>query len=168
MLLPLLIGWGWQTFAPVSFERRHEDLLFAYLLYIVLVRFALLDMMLFYVARSRRSMRLGLLHLVFLYLEVTTFTLLFFGLLYQQFGVLHLFAYNGPNDLEHMLNLQDHTFRVSMYISVGMLAKMGHSGWVPQTLNAMLASSIEALLGFVQSSVFFAVLIYAHQDKYRD
>ena len=32
-------------------------------------------------------------------------------------------------------------------------------------MNAMLASGIEAILGFVQGGVFFAVLIYAHQDS---
>ncbi|MHB1799238.1 MAG: hypothetical protein ACYCUI_13200 [Vulcanimicrobiaceae bacterium] len=42
-----LIGWGWQTLAPVEFSHWREDLVFAYHLYIAIVRFALLDVMLF-------------------------------------------------------------------------------------------------------------------------
>jgi len=37
--------------------------------------------------------------------------------------------------------------------------------WVPQTLNAMLGVSVEAILGVVQSGVFMAIVIYAHQHK---
>lgn len=164
MLLPLLIGWVWQTLAPAEFNYWREDLMFAYLLYIAIVRFALLDVMLFYVAHQRRPMHLDLLHLVFLYLEVTAFTLLFFALMYQQFGVFDLFTYNAQGTLAHSEALQAHPFRVSLYISVAFFVTLGIGDWVPQTLNAMMAAGIEAILGFVQSGVFFAVLIYAHQD----
>jgi hypothetical protein len=167
MLLPLLASEWWQAIAPVSFHRRREDLLFAYLVYVVVVRFALLDLMLFYVAHKRRSMHLDLLHIVFLYLEVTAVTLLFFALLYQQFGVFELFAYNGHGALSGVHDLQRHGMRVAMYISVELFTTLGLGDWVPQTLNAMLASGIEAILGFIQGGVFFAVLIYAHQDTPR-
>ena len=167
MLSPLLIGWGWQTLAPAEFSYWREDLMFAYLLYIVIVRFALLDVMLFYVAHKRRSVHLDLLHLVFLYLEVTACTVLFFALLYQQFGVFDLFTYNAQGTLAHSETLQAHPFRVSLYISVAFFTTLGIGDWVPQTLNAMLAAGIEAILGFVQGGVFFAVLIYAHQDGYQ-
>jgi hypothetical protein len=56
---------------------------------------------------------------------------------------------------------------VAMYISVELFTTLGLGDWVPQTLNAMLASGIEAILGFIQGGVFFAVLIYAHQDTPR-
>lgn len=164
MLFPLLIGWGWQILAPAEFSYWREDLMFAYLLYIAIVRFALLDVMLFYVAHKRRPMHLDLLHLVFLYLEVTAFTLLFFALMYQQFGVFDLFTYNAQGTLADSQALQAHPFRVSLYISVAFFVTLGIGDWVPQTLNAMMAAGIEAILGFVQSGVFFAVLIYAHQD----
>lgn len=167
MLLPLLLGAWWQAIAPLSFHRRREDLLFAYLVYVVVVRFALLDLMLFYVAHKRRSMHLDLLHIVFLYLEVTAVTLLFFSLLYQQFGVFELFAYNGHGALNATHDLQTHGMRVAMYISVELFTTLGLGDWVPQTLNAMLAAGIEAILGFIQGGVFFAVLIYAHQDTPR-
>lgn len=167
MLLPLLVGEWWQATAPLSFHRWREDLLFAYLVYIVVVRFALLDLMLFYVAHKRRSMQLDLLHIVFLYLEVTAVTLLFFALLFQQFGVFELFAYNGQGALAGAHDLQTHGMRVAMYISVELFTTLGLGDWVPQTLNAMLASGIEAILGFIQGGVFFALLIYAHQDTPR-
>ena len=109
-------------------------------------------------------MHLDLLHLVFLYLEVTAFTLLFFALMYQQFGVFDLFTYNAQGTLADSQALQAHPFRVSLYISVAFFVTLGIGDWVPQTLNAMMAAGIEAILGFVQSGVFFAVLICAHQD----
>lgn len=167
MLLPLLIGRWWQVVAPLSFHQRRDDLLFGYLIYVVVVRFALLDLMLFYVAHKRRSIHLDLLHIVFLYLEVTAVTLLFFALLYRQFGVFELFAYNGHGASVPIHDLQTHDMRVSMYISVELFTTLGLGDWVPQTLNAMLASGIEAILGFIQGGVFFAVLIYAHQDTSR-
>lgn len=165
ILWPLLIGWGWKLYDPAAFHRQRGALMFAYLIYIVVVRFALLDVMLFYVANRRRSIHLDLLWLVFLYLEVTAFTLLFFALLYEQFGVFDLFAYTADTALTHSQTLHDHSFRVSLYISVALFTTLGLGDWVPQTLNAMLAAGIEAILGFVQGGVFFAVLIYAHQDR---
>jgi hypothetical protein len=57
--------------------------------------------------------------------------------------------------------------RVAMYISVELFTTLGLGDWVPQTLNAMLAAGIEAILGFIQGGVFFAVLIYAHQNTPR-
>ncbi|MBD3813701.1 hypothetical protein [Halothiobacillus sp.] len=168
MLAPLLIGWAWKVIAPAGFSQWREELMFAYLMYIVIVRFALLDVMLFYVAHKRRSMHLDLLRLVFLYLEVTAFTLLFFALMYLQFDVFDLFAYNGKGVFAHSDTLQAHPFRVSLYISVALFTTLGIGDWVPQTLNAMMAAGIEAILGFIQGGVFFAVLIYAHQDKRQD
>jgi hypothetical protein len=41
---------------------------------------------------------------------------------------------------------------------------LGLGDWIPQTPNAMLAAGMESLLGSIQGGVFFAVLIYAHQD----
>ncbi len=163
ILFPLSLGWTWEIMASDSFNSHRENILFAYLLYIVIVRFALLDLMLFYVSRKRRSMHLDLLHIVFLYLEVTTVTLLYFAFLYQMFGVFELFQYNGATPVQHMQLMSGHEFRVAFYISVELFTTLGLGDWIPQTLNAMLASGIEALLGFVQGGVFFAVLIYAHQ-----
>lgn len=168
MLAPLLIGLAIKIIAPAEFSALREELLFAYLLYIVIVRFALLDVMLFYVAQKRRSIHMDLLHLVFLYLEVTAFTLLFFALMYLQFGVFDLFTYNGEGTFAHSDILHAHPFRVSLYISVALFTTLGIGDWVPQTLNAMMSASIEAILGFVQGGVFFAVLIYAHQDNRRN
>jgi hypothetical protein len=167
LLLPLTIGWVWQAAAPLSFNRNRETLLLGYLVYIVLARFALLDLMLFYVAHKRRSMHIDLLHIVSLYLEVTAVTLLFFALAYQQFGVFELFAYNGRGMPAYVQDLQSHSMAVALYISVALFTTLGLGDWVPQTLNAMLAAGIESILGFIQGGVFFAVLIYAHKDSPR-
>lgn len=164
ILLPLLPGWWWLHKSPTQFAEYQEDILFAYLIYIVVVRFALLDLMLFYVSRKRRSMHLDLLHIVFLYLEITAVTLLFFALLYQLFGVFELFRYNGAASAQHLLSMQGHGLRVAMYISVELFTTLGLGDWIPNSLNAMLAAAIESILGFIQGGVFFAVLIYAHQD----
>jgi hypothetical protein len=165
LLLPLIPGWLWKAADPVYFALHREDILFGYLVYIVVVRFALLDLMLFYVSRKRRSIHLDLLQIVFLYLEVTAVTLLFFAGLYELFGVFDLFRYNGTQASEHMLLMQPHSFRVALYISMELFTTLGLGDWIPRTLNAMLAAGIESLLGFVQGGVFFAVLIYAHQDR---
>jgi len=164
LLIPLAAGWWWQTAAPAQFAEHSEDLLFAYLIYIVVIRFALLDMMLFYVSRRRRSIHLDLLHIVFLYLEITILTVLFFALLYDLFGIFNLFQYNGAADAQKMQTMQGHSLRVALYISMELFTTLGFGEWIPQTLNAMLAAGIEALLGFIQGGVFFAVLLYAHQD----
>jgi hypothetical protein len=162
-LAPLLVVWWWLPLIDVGDYR--EDLLFSCLVYIVVVRFMLLDLMLFYVSSKRNSIHFDLLHIVFLYLEITAVTLLFFALLYHLFGVFELFDYNGLGVVKHMLTMQGHSWRVALYISVELFTTLGLGDWVPRTLNAMLAVSIEALLGFVQGGVFFAVLIYAHQSK---
>jgi hypothetical protein len=165
LLLPLAAGWWWRAEDFAQFNHYREDVLFAYLIYIVIVRFALLDLMLFYVSSKRNSMHLDLLHIVFLYLEITAITLLFFALLFNLFGVFELFSYNGINATQHLLEMQSHSLRVALFISLELFTTLGLGDWIPHTLNAMLASSIEALLGFVQSGVFFALLIYAHQDR---
>lgn len=165
VLVPLGIGWTWQSIAPVTFIEHRENILFSYLVYIVIVRFALLDLMLFYVSRNRRSLHLDLLQIVFLYLEVTAVTLYYFASIYQMFGVFELFTFTGPNAVQHMGAMAGHDMRVALFVSVELFTTLGLGDWVPQTLNAMLASAIEALLGFVQGGVFFAVLIYAHQNK---
>jgi hypothetical protein len=163
LLLPLLIGAIWRGQAPASFAANREALLTAFLAYIVVVRFALLDLILFYISSRRRSVHLDLLHIVFLYLEVSAVTLLYFALLFHLFGVFDLFRYNGTLPPAQMAAMAAHPLAVALYISVELFTTLGLGDWVPQTLNAMWAGGIEALLGFVQGGVFFAVLIYGHQ-----
>ena len=163
LLLPLAAGWWWQSTFPSQFAHHREGILLGFLIYIVVIRFTLLDLMLFYVSSHHSSIHLDLLHIVFLYLEITIVTMLFFTLLYDLFGVFSLFRYNGPAAGEHMALMQGHNLRVAFYISMELFTTLGAGDWIPQTLNAMLAAGIEALLGFIQGGVFFAVLIYAHQ-----
>ena len=165
LLMPLAAGWWLRAAAPAQFVRYSEDLLFAYLIFIVVVRLAMLDLMLFYVSRKHRSMHLDLLHIVLLYLEITAVTLLFFALLYDLFGVFDLFRYTGAAAAQHMQAMQGHSLLVALYISMELFTTLGLGEWIPQTLNAMLAAGIESLLGFIQGGVFFAVLIYAHQNN---
>jgi hypothetical protein len=162
---PLLLNWAWQVAAPAVFLRYRETMLLASLLYIVAVRFALLDVMLFYVAHRRRSLHIDLLRIVFLYLEVTVVTVLFFAFLYHQFGVFDLFAPGSDAAYSRLAMLRQHPVAVALYVSVELFTTLGLGDWVPQTLNAMLAAGMESLLGFIQSGVFFAVLIYAHQER---
>jgi len=128
LLIPLAAGWWWQTAAPAQFAEHSEDLLFAYLIYIVVIRFALLDMMLFYVSSRRRSIHLDLLHIVFLYLEITILTLLFFALLYDLFGVFNLFQYNAAADAQKMQTMRGHSLRVALYISMELFTTLGVGG----------------------------------------
>ncbi|UTV80902.1 hypothetical protein MQE22_12960 [Acidithiobacillus sp. YTS05] len=165
VLLPLLPLALWKADDPQGFLAQRGDLLFGLLIFIVAVRFLLLDLMLFYVSRARRSLHLDLLQIVFLYLEVTVVTLLYFALLYDLYGVFHLFQYSGPNAAQQALCLNGHDLLLSLYISTEFFTTLGNGDWIPRTLNAMLSAGIEALLGFVQGGVFFAVLIYAHQDR---
>jgi len=163
LFAPLAAGWWLQTAVPLWFEAHREGLLYAYLTYIVFVRFALLDMMLFYVSRKHKSIHLDLLQIVFLYLEITAVTLMFFALLFNLFGVFELFSYNGAADAQQLAAMQGHGLRLSLYISMEMFTTLGAGDWVPRTLTAMMAAGVESVLGFIQGGVFFAVLIYAHQ-----
>jgi hypothetical protein len=163
LLLPLAAGWWLHAAAPVQFAEYRENLFLSYLFFIAVVRFALLDMALFYVSRNGSSVHLDLLQIVFLYLEISAVTMLFFALLFDLFGVFDLFRYNGTAAVQQMQAMQGHTLHLAIYISMELFTTLGLGDWIPQTLNAMLAAEIEAVLGFIQAGVFFAVLIYAHQ-----
>ena len=167
-LLPLAGGWWCRAAAPPQFAAHRETIFLLYLIYIAVIRFALLDMALFYVSRNCRSVHLDLLQIVFLYLEITAVTVLFFALLYELFGVFDLFRYNGAAAAQQMQAMQGHSLHLAFYISVELFTTLGLGDWIPQTPNAMLATEIEAMLGFIQAGVFFAVLIYAHQDVKRE
>jgi hypothetical protein len=42
---------------------------------------------------------------------------------------------------------------------------LGSGDWLPQTLNAMIAVTSEAILGVIQGGVFVAIIIYGHQNR---
>jgi hypothetical protein len=163
LLLPLAAGWGWRSLDPVSFAANSETALIVFLAYIAVVRFLLLDLMLYYISRRRRAVNFDLLHIVLMYLEVSVVTALYFALLFHLMGVFTLFRYNGTLPSAQVQSLEMHPLSVALYISLELFTTLGLGDWVPQTLNAMWATGIEALLGFVQGGVFFAVLLYAHQ-----
>ncbi|BAO44913.1 ion channel [Thiolapillus brandeum] len=165
ILVPLLGEWAWKTYHPVFFSRNKELFLVADIIYIVIVRLALLDAMLFLFSRSVHALHITLIRIVALYLEITVVTILYFALMFYIFDVFHLFQYNASIGPEQLANIKDHDFLAAFYISTVSFTTLGLGDWVPQSLNAMMAISTEVILGVVQAGVFMAIMIYAHQNK---
>lgn len=170
LLLPLLLAplfgeWAWRNQSPLFFADNREAFLFADIVYIVLVRLMLLDVMLFLFSRSPHPIHATLIRIVGLYLEITVITITYFALLFYLFDVFQLFHFNASIGAEKLAVIRDHSFMTALYISTVIFTTLGSGDWVPQTLNAMLGVSVEAILGVVQSGVFMAIVIYAHQNK---
>jgi len=64
-----------------------------------------------------------------------------------------------------LATIEAHSFLTAMYISVETFTTLGLGDWVSHTLDTMFALSVEALLGMIQSGVFLAIIIYAHQSQ---
>ncbi len=167
LLLPLLLEWEWRLAHPEWFHRNYENILFADIAYIFAVRLLVLDVMLFYVGRARHALHAALLRIVALYLEITAVTITYFALLYYLFGVFSLFHFSVTIAPVKLAAIEAHSFLTALYISAETFTTLGLGDWVPQTLNAMFALSVEALLGMIQSGVFLAIIIYAHQSQIR-
>jgi hypothetical protein len=170
LLLPLLLAplfgeWAWRDHSPLFFAENREAFLFADIVYIVLVRLMLLDVMLFLFSRSPHPIHATLIRIVGLYLEITVVTITYFALLFYLFDVFQLFHFNASVGAEKLAAIREHGFLTALYISTIIFTTLGLGDWVPQTLNAMLGVSVEAILGVVQSGVFMAIVIYAHQHK---
>ncbi len=165
ILVPLLGEWAWKSYYPEFFAKKKELFLVADILYIVIVRLALLDVMLFLFSRSGHALHITLIRIVALYLEVTVVTILYFALLFYIFDVFHLFQYNASIGASQLANIKAHDFLAAFYISTVSFTTLGLGDWVPQSLNAMMAVSTEVILGVVQAGVFMAIIIYAHQNK---
>lgn len=165
LLLPPILEWLWRLKQPQAFASAHEFILFADIMYIFLTRLLVLDVMLFFVGRARHALHAALLRIVALYLEITAVTVTYFALVYQLFGVFHLFQFSVHIMPQKFAAIEAHPFLTALYISVETFTTLGLGDWVPQTLNAMFALSVEALLGMIQSGVFLAIIIYAHQSQ---
>jgi len=165
ILVPLFGEWAWKIYYPVFFDEKKEVFLVANIIYIVIVRLALLDAMLFLFSRSVHALHITLIRIVALYLEVTVVTILYFALLFYIFDVFHLFQYNASIGAKQLANIKAHDFLAAFYISTVSFTTLGLGDWVPQSLNAMMAVSTEVILGVVQAGVFMAIIIYAHQNK---
>lgn len=165
ILTPLFAELASLSYAPAFFAHNKEAILVANIVYIVVVRLALLDVMLFLFSRSSHSLHITLIRIVGLYLEITVMTIAYFALLFYVFDVFTLFDYSGNIGSEQLASIRQHEFLTAFYISAVSFTTLGTGDWVPQTLNAMMAVSVEVTLGVVQGGVFMAIVIYAHQNK---
>jgi hypothetical protein len=165
LLLPLFAEWIWKVSMPEAFEMNRELILIVDIIYILIVRILLLDTMLFIFTRSRHVLHVTLIRIVGLYLEITVITILYFALLFYLLDVFQLFHYNAAIAAAALADIQQHDFLVAVYISTVTFTTLGLGDWVPQTLNAMMAVSVEVILGVVQAGVFMAIVIYALQNR---
>jgi hypothetical protein len=85
--------------------------------------------------------------------------------MFDVFSLFHLNATLKPENLEVVHN---HSFVTSVYISAVTFTTLGSGDWLPQTLNAMIAVTSEAILGVIQGGVFVAIIIYGHQNREKD
>ena len=165
LLLPIIVevilSWQFSSF----FSENRETLMSVNLIYIVLVRLVLLDFMLYLFSRSNLALHVTLMRIVGLYLEITLITISFFALMYYLFDLFELFNYNGDISSTLLAQIKQHSLITSFYISTATFSTLGIGDWIPQTLNAMVAISIEVILGIVQAGVFMAIIIYALQNK---
>jgi len=165
LLLPLFAEWIWKVSMPEAFEMNRELIFIVDIIYILIVRILLLDTMLFIFTRSRHVLHVTLIRIVGLYLEITVITILYFALLFYLLDVFQLFHYNAAIAAAALADIQQHDFLVAVYISTVTFTTLGLGDWVPQTLNAMMAVSVEVILGVVQAGVFMAIVIYALQNR---
>jgi len=165
LLLPLFAEWIWKVSMPEAFEMNRELILIVDIIYILIVRILLLDTMLFIFTRSQHVLHVTLIRIVGLYLEITVITILYFALLFYLLDVFQLFHYNAAIAAAALADIQQHDFLVAVYISTVTFTTLGLGDWVPQTLNAMMAVSVEVILGVVQAGVFMAIVIYALQNR---
>ncbi len=149
------------------FDNYHDEVLIANIVFIVLVRFAVLDTAVYIFSRSKNHVHLALMQIVLLYLEITVITIIFYAVMFNMFDVFSLFHLNSQFPPENLKTIQEHSFVASRYISTVTFTTLGSGDWIPQTLPAMMAVISEVILGVVQGGVFVAIVIYAHQNKAR-
>jgi hypothetical protein len=165
ILLPLLAEWYLHMHNSSFFMNYHDEILIANIIYIVAARFALLDTAIYIFSRSKHHFHMALIQVVFLYLEVTVVTIVYYAIVFDIFDVFALFHLNSELSPQNLLIIHEHSFMTSMYISTVTFTTLGSGDWIPQTLNAMAAVVSEVILGVVQGGVFVAIIIYAHQNK---
>ncbi len=165
LLVPLLIEGYFHSIDSSFFKEYYDEVLIANIIYIVLARFVFLDSAIFIFSHSKRYIHIALIQVVLLYLEITVVTIIYYATLFYIFDVFSLFHLSAQFAPENMQAIHAHSFVTSMYISAVTFTTLGSGDWIPQTLNAMVAVTSEAILGVIQGGVFVAILIYAHQNK---
>jgi len=164
LVLPVL-EYFFRQYDLAFFKSYYDEILVANVIYIVLARFALLDSAVYIFSKSKHPVHLALINIVFLYLEVTIITIVYYALVYDIFDPFSLFHLNSNLQEANLQSIHQHSFITSMYISAVTFTTLGSGDWIPQTIPAMLAVISEVILGVVQGGVFVAILIYAHQTK---
>ncbi len=165
VLLPLLFEWWFYQQERELFLIYKDNILLLNIIYIVLARFALLDMAIYIFSCSKHVMHVALMQVVLLYLEVTVITIIYYAIVFHIFDVFSLFHLSAQLSAENLKDIHAHSFITSMYISTVTFTTLGSGDWIPQTLIAMIAVISEVILGVVQGGVFVAIVIYAHQNK---
>jgi len=167
VLLPLLLESWFHQKETVFFMQYKDEILFANIFYIVLIRFALLDTAIYIFSRSKHAVHIALMQLVFLYLEITVITIIYYAIVFHIFDVFTLFHLSAQLTPDNLKEIHNHSFVTSMYISAVTFTTLGSGDWIPQTLSAMIAVISEVILGVIQGGVFVAIVVYAHQNKDR-
>ena len=165
LLLPLLFEWWFHLQESTLFLEYKHEILLVNILYIVIVRFALLDTAIYLFSRSKHTVHIALMQVVWLYLEITVITIFYYAVVFYIFDVFSLFHLSAEFSAENFKEIHDHSLITSMYISTVTFTTLGSGDWIPQTLSAMIAVVSEVILGVVQGGVFVAIVIYAHQNK---
>ena len=108
LLIPILIEL-YLHFKEVQFFIKYKEVfLFGDILYIILARFILLDTALYIFTHTKHPTNATLMHVVFLYLEITVITMLYYAIVYYIFGVHHLFHLNSDFSPENLKIINSH------------------------------------------------------------
>ena len=165
VLLPLLLEWWFHRDEALFFIQYKNEILFINIFYIVLIRFALLDTAIYIFSHSKHTVHIALMQVVFLYLEITVITIIYYAIVFHIFDVFALFHLSAQLTPENLKEIHNHSFMTSMYISTVTFTTLGSGDWIPQTLSAMIVVISEVILGVIQGGVFVAIVVYAHQNK---
>ncbi len=165
VLLPILFELFLSHISPSFFKTYKDEVLIANIIYIIVARFAILDIGIYIFSRSTFHVHLALIQIVLLYLEITIITIIFYAILFDILDVFSLFHLSANLSSQNLQSIHEHSFITSVYISTVTFTTLGSGDWIPQTLPAMIAVVSEVILGVVQGGVFVAILIYAHQNK---
>jgi len=149
----------------VFFAHYRDDILVVNIIYIVLLRFFLLDSAVYIFSHSKHKINMALIQVILLYLEVTVVTIIYYAIIFSIFGVFSMFHLSAQLSPENLHAIHAHGFITSIYISAVTFTTLGSGDWIPQTLTGMIAVTSEAILGIIQGGVFVAILIYAHQNR---
>jgi len=165
ILIPIVLEVFFHSMEYDFFVKHKDIFLFGDIVYIVVARFILLDSALYIFTHTKHPTNATLMHVVFLYMEITILTILYYATVFYIFDVFSLFHLNSAFSQINYDIVHSHPFITSFYISTVTFTTLGSGDWIPQTLNAMLAVSSEVILGVIQSGVFVAIIIYGHQNR---